>query len=236
MKWLMALSALFLLAGCGGAEEVPVDETPTEETEDNTSQGNIETDNEESENSLMLDVPYASYLKDSNPVVTMEVAGLGTMKLQLFPDVAPNSVNNMIKLIQDGYYDGLIFHRVIENFVIQGGWGELMGKEASSCTIAGEFNANGFTNDLEHDRGVLSMARTSVMDSATSQFFVMHQRTPSLDGQYAGFGGLIEGFDVLDAIATTSTAAYDQPTENIVMESVTVELNGYSPSEPDCVN
>jgi peptidyl-prolyl cis-trans isomerase B (cyclophilin B) len=158
------------------------------------------------------------------------------MKMQLFPDVAPNSVNNMIQLIEDGYYDGLIFHRVIENFVIQGGWGELMGKDPASCTIAGEFTSNGFNNDLLHDRGVLSMARTNVPDSATSQFFVMHQKTPSLDGQYAGFGGLIEGFDVLDAIATTATGFQDQPNENIVMERVTVELNGYTPSAPDCVN
>lgn len=235
MKWFLALSALLILTGCG-SDPAPAEEPPTEATDEQPTQGNVDTDLEESENSLMLDVPYSNYLKDSNPVVTMEVAGLGTMKLQLFPEVAPNSVNNMIQLIQEGYYDGLIFHRVIENFVIQGGWGELVGKAGSSCTIAGEFNANGFSNPLEHDRGVLSMARTSVMDSATSQFFVMHQKTPSLDGQYAGFGGLIEGFDVLDAIATTNTDFRDQPTENIVMERVSVELNGYTPSAPDCVN
>jgi peptidyl-prolyl cis-trans isomerase B (cyclophilin B) len=235
MKILFLIASVVFLAGCQGIEPDPA-ETPTE-TPDDSSAGEINTpDPEESENSLMIDVPYESYLKDSNPVVTMEVQGLGTMKLQLFPDVAPNSVNNMIKLVQEGYYDGLIFHRVIENFVIQGGWGELVGKPASACTIAGEFNANGFDNPLEHDRGVLSMARTSVMDSATSQFFIMHQKTASLDGQYAGFGGLIEGFDVLDAIATTATGFQDQPNENIVMEQVTVELNGYVPSEPDCVN
>jgi len=233
MKWTLLVASLFVLAGCGGDLEP--------ESSDADNQGNISehTDpptEEESENSLMIDVPYNAYLKDSNPVVTMEVAGLGTMKMQLFPDVAPNSVNNMIQLIEDGYYDGLIFHRVIENFVIQGGWGELMGKDPVSCTIAGEFNSNGFANDLLHDRGVLSMARTSVPDSATSQFFVMHQKTPSLDGQYAGFGGLIEGFDVLDAIATTATGFQDQPNENIVMERVTVALNGYTPSAPDCVN
>lgn len=173
---------------------------------------------------------YASYLSDTNPRVTMEVAGIGTMVLELFPEVAPNSVNNMIRLIQQGYYDGLVFHRVIAGFMIQGGWGADTG-----CQIAGEFSANGFNNDLKHTRGVLSMARTSVMDSATSQFFIMHQNSPHLDQQYAGFGALIEGFNVLDAIATSSTGFQDRPTTDIVMSRVTIDLRGYVPSEPVCV-
>lgn len=172
---------------------------------------------------------YASYLSDTNPRVTMEVAGLGTLVLELFPEVAPNSVNNMINLIQQGYYDGLVFHRVIEGFMIQGG-----ASSVAACQIAGEFEANGFVNDLKHTRGVLSMARTSVMNSATSQFFIMHQNSPHLDRQYAAFGGLISGFEVLDAIATTATGFQDRPNTDIVMSRVTVDLRGYVPSATVC--
>lgn len=227
MKWILAFSVLFL-TGCQSFE--PDDLDPAEEINPPVES------NDPEEEEFMTDLPYNSYLKSSNPVVTMEIAGAGTMIAQLFPDVAPNSVNNMIQLIQEGYYDGLIFHRVIEGFMIQGGWGELVGKAPVSCTIAGEFASNGFPNDLSHDRGVLSMARTAVKDSATSQFFVMHQLSPHLNGEYAGFGGLVEGFDVLDGIATTATGPGDQPTDPVVIERVTVELNGYVPSAPDCVN
>lgn len=188
------------------------------------------------EDIVLEDLSYASYLNESNPEVTIVVKNLGTMTLQLFPDVAPNSVHNMIKLIEEGFYDGLIFHRVIEGFVIQGGWASLMGKQDSSCVIEGEFAANGISNDLLHDRGVLSMARTSVMNSATSQFFIMHQKVTSLDGQYAAFGGLTSGFNVLDVIAKASRNAQDRPLTDIVIESVTVDLKGVTYPGPVCIN
>ncbi len=178
---------------------------------------------------------YENFMKPSNPIVTMEIEGKGIIEIELFPDVAPNTVNNMIKLIQDGFYDGLIFHRVIEGFMIQGGWGDLKGKTAS-CTIVGEFTSNGFQNDLLHERGVISMARTDVKDSASSQFFLIHARSPWLDGEYAGFGAMISGFEVLDAVATTPTGFRDVPTTEVVIKSVTVDLRGYVPSPPVCVN
>jgi len=174
-------------------------------------------------------VPYESYLKDTNPVVTIKVKDYGTMTLQLFPEVAPNSVRNMINLIENNYYEGLIFHRVIQGFMIQGGWGE-----ESGCAIAGEFNSNGFNNPLKHARGVFSMARTMNPNSATSQFFIMHQNSPHLDGEYAGFGAMVSGFDVLDQIATTSTGAQDRPVEDIVITSMSVDTKGISYDAPTC--
>ena len=225
-KW-MFLGVLFLSA-CGGVSE-PVE---------NGSEPPVNTEPEETNNEEIIynmDLPYSDYFNESNPLVTMVVAGKGTIVIELFPDVAPNSVNNMIALIQDGFYDGLIFHRVIQGFMIQGGWGDLKGKQAS-CTIAGEFNSNGFTNDLIHERGVISMARTNVRDSATSQFFLMHAKSPWLDGEYAAFGGMVSGFDVLDAVATTATGAQDAPLTEVVIESVRVDLRGYTPAPPVCVN
>jgi peptidyl-prolyl cis-trans isomerase B (cyclophilin B) len=188
------------------------------------------------EDIVLEDLSYASYLNESNPEVTIVVKNLGTMTLQLFPDVAPNSVRNMIKLIEEGFYDGLIFHRVIEGFMIQGGWASLMGKQDSSCVLEGEFLSNGIANPLNHDRGVLSMARTTVRNSATSQFFIMHQKVTSLDGQYAAFGGLTSGFNVLDVIASTPTNQDGRPLSNIVIESVTVDLKGVTYPGPVCIN
>lgn len=230
MKKMMIFLVLFVGA-CSGATEVAEtpDETPIVEPstpEDENNQEEIQYD---------MDLPYSQYFKESNPLVTMNVEGQGTIVIELFPDVAPNSVNNMIQLIQDGFYDGLIFHRVIEGFMIQGGWGDLKGKQAT-CTIAGEFSANGFANDLLHERGVISMARTNVRDSATSQFFLMHAKSPWLDGEYAGFGGMVSGFEVLDAIATTPTGFQDAPNTEVVIESVTVDVRGYRPAAPVCVN
>ena len=186
---------------------------------------------------IMLDeLSYASYLNESNPEVTMVIKDVGTMTMQLFPSVAPNSVNNFIKLIQEGFYDGLIFHRVIEGFVIQGGWASLVGKQDSACVIQGEFASNGIENDLAHDRGVLSYARTSVKDSATSQFFIMHANSSFLNGEYAAFGGLTSGFNVLDYIATVDRNAQDRPLSDIVIESVTIDLKGETYPDPICLN
>jgi len=232
MKKSIVLLILFL-AACGGA--TPVETADPDDSSAN--QGNLETevdpDNEEIEYNMEL--AYSAYFKATNPLVTMNVAGQGMIVIELFPDVAPNSVNNMIKLIQDGFYDGLIFHRVIPGFMIQGGWGDLKGK-TTPCTIAGEFSANGFDNKLIHDRGVISMARTNVRNSATSQFFLMHAKSPWLDGEYAAFGGMVSGFDVLDAIANTPTGAQDAPRTEVVIASVTVDLRGYTPAPPVCVN
>ena len=164
----------------------------------------------------------------TNPIIKITIKDLGTMTAELYPEKAPKTVANFIKLIEGGFFEGLIFHRVIKGFMIQGGGytEDMEHKEAEA--IKGEFKANGFMqNDLKHTRGVLSMARTSDPDSASSQFFVMHQDAPHLDAQYAGFGKLTDGFDVLDAIASTKTGSYgwymqDVPKTPIVIEKVEV--------------
>ena len=164
----------------------------------------------------------------TNPVIKINVKNFGTMTAELYPEMAPKTVANFLKLIEEGFFSGLIFHRVIKGFMIQGGGytEEMEHKETES--IKGEFKANGFMqNDLKHTRGVLSMARTSDPDSASSQFFVMHKDAPHLDAQYAGFGKLTDGFDVLDAIADTKTGSYgwymqDVPRSPIVIEKVEV--------------
>ena len=164
----------------------------------------------------------------TNPVIKINVKNYGTMTAELYPEMAPLTVANFIKLAEGGFFEGLIFHRVIRGFMIQGG-GYTAEMEQKECdSIRGEFKANGFAqNTLKHTRGVLSMARTSIPDSASSQFFVMHMDAPHLDGQYAGFGKVTDGLDVLDAIANTETTSYgwymqDVPAEAIVIESVEV--------------
>ena len=172
---------------------------------------------------------YESYRKDENPIVSLEIKGVGTMKIELFPEVAPNTVNNFVHLVQKGYFDGVGFHRIIENFMIQGGQGAPL-----SCRIAGEFASNGIANPLKHTRGVISMARTRELNSATGQFFIVHQDSPHLDGQYAAFGALLEGFNFLDQIATTETAAQDRPVSEIIINRATVDTKGIDYPEPDC--
>lgn len=140
-----------------------------------------------------------------NPIVTITMENGDVMKAELYPEIAPNTVNNFISLIKKGFYDGVCFHRIIAGFMIQGGDPEGTGMGGPGYSIKGEFNSNGFKNDLKHSKGVLSMARTQIPDSAGSQFFIMHADAPHLDGEYAAFGALIEGLDVLDNIATTDT-------------------------------
>jgi peptidyl-prolyl cis-trans isomerase B (cyclophilin B) len=173
---------------------------------------------------------YFSYLDEFNPVVHIKVEGIGTMSLQLFPDVAKNTVDNFIKYIEDGEYNGSRFHRIINDFMIQGGI-----VENTACSIVGEFSNNGITNDVSHTRGALSMARTSVMDSATSQFFIVHEDSLYLDNQYATFGGLVNGFDVLDYIATLTRTNTDVPLRDVIIESITIDYNGYVASDRTCV-
>ena len=161
-----------------------------------------------------------------NPIVTIEMENGGIIKAELYPQVAPNSVNNFISLIQKGFYDGLIFHRVIPGFMIQGGCPDGTGMGGPGYSIKGEFAQNGFANDLKHDRGVLSMARAMHPNSAGSQFFIMVEQAPHLDGQYAAFGKVIEGMDVADAIVSTQTDWNDKPKADQRMKSVTVETFG----------
>ena len=169
----------------------------------------------------------------SNPIVTIEMENGDIMKAELYPDIAPVSVNNFISLIQKNFYDGLIFHRVIRGFMIQGGDPQGTGMGGPGYSIKGEFAANGFQNDLKHTEGVLSMARSMMPDSAGSQFFIMHKNAPHLDGSYAAFGKIIEGMDVVNKIAETPTDYSDRPLEDQKIAAVTVETFGVDYPEPE---
>ena len=169
----------------------------------------------------------------SNPIVTIEMEDGGVMKAELYPEIAPNTVNNFISLVKKGFYDGVIFHRVIPGFMIQGGDPKGVGIGGPGYCIRGEFSANGFKNDLKHDRGVLSMARTMAPNSAGSQFFIMHEDSPHLDGQYAAFGKVIEGIEVVDKICSVRTDYNDKPRIPQVMKKVTVETFGVDYPAPE---
>ena len=169
----------------------------------------------------------------SNPIVTIEMENGDVMKAELYPEIAPNTVNNFVSLCKKGFYDGVIFHRVIFGFMIQGGDPQGKGIGGPGYSIRGEFTANGFKNDLKHSRGVLSMARTMAPNSAGSQFFIMHEDSPHLDGQYAAFGKITEGLDVVDKIANTRTDYNDRPRIPQVMKKVTVETFGVEYPEPE---
>ena len=168
----------------------------------------------------------------SNPVVTIKMTDGGVIKAELYPEIAPNSVNNFISLINKGFYNGLIFHRVIPGFMIQGGCPNGNGMGGPGYCIPGEFSANGFKNDLHHARGVLSMARAQDPDSAGSQFFIMHDDAAYLDGQYAAFGKVIEGMDVVDKIANTKTGWSDKPLTPQVINKMTVDTQGVDYPQP----
>lgn len=168
-----------------------------------------------------------------NPIVTFEMQNGGVIKAELYPEIAPNTVSNFISLINKGYYNGLIFHRVINGFMIQGGCPDGTGMGGPGYQIRGEFSMNGVKNDLNHDKGVLSMARAMNPNSAGSQFFIMHEKSPHLDGQYAAFGKVIEGQDVVDTIATVRTSRGDRPVEDQVMAKVSVDTFGETYSEPE---
>ena len=194
------------------ATEVPTTEAPTKEPEKTEEDTNV----------------------NNNPIVTITMKDGGVMKLELYPDVAPNTVKNFISLANAGFYDGLIFHRIIAGFMIQGGGYNAVGYPVETgYSIKGEFASNGFRNDLKHTRGVISMARTSVPDSAGAQFFIMHDDAPHLDGEYAAFGMLLEGFEVLDSIATTQTGYNDVPLVFPVIDTIRVETFGVDYGEPE---
>ena len=167
-----------------------------------------------------------------NPVVTFTMKNGDVFKAELYPEIAPQSVNNFISLIKKDFYNGLIFHRVIRGFMIQGGDPQGTGMGGPGYCIEGEFASNGFRNDLKHDEGVLSMARSMFPDSAGSQFFIMHKKSPHLDGDYAAFGKIIEGMDIINKIAETKTDRYDRPVEEQVMDTVTVDCFGVEYPEP----
>ena len=158
----------------------------------------------------------------NNMNIQIEMENGGIIKAELYPDVAPITVENFVKLINENFFDGLVFHRVIEGFMIQGGGFDAVGNHKEADSIKGEFDANGVKNDLKHDRGVLSMARTMFPNSASSQFFIMHQKAPHLDGQYAAFGKVTDGMDVVDEIATCQTAPDDSPIVPQVIKTITI--------------
>ena len=168
----------------------------------------------------------------NNPIVTIEMQDGGIITCELYPDIAPQSVYNFISLANAGFYDGLIFHRVIPGFMIQGGCPDGNGMGGPGYSIKGEFSNNGFTNDLKHTPGVLSMARAMDPDSAGSQFFIMHETSPHLDGSYAAFGKVINGLDVINTIADVRTDWNDRPMEDQMIKSVTVDTFGVEYDEP----
>ena len=168
-----------------------------------------------------------------NPLVTIEMEDGGKMVAELYPDVAPNTVNNFISLVKKGFYDGLIFHRVISGFMIQGGCPDGTGMGGPGYSIKGEFAQNGFNNSLKHEAGVLSMARAMHPDSAGSQFFIMHKAAPHLDGAYAAFGKITEGMDIVNKIAETDTDYSDRPLDEQKMKKVTVDTMGTEYPEPE---
>ncbi len=171
-------------------------------------------------------------MENKNPIITFEINNGKKIVAELYPNVAPNTVNNFISLVSKGFYDGICFHRVIAGFMIQGGDPLGNGTGGPNYSIKGEFSSNGFKNELKHTRGVLSMARAMNPNSAGSQFFIMHEDAPYLDGQYAGFGKVIEGIEVVDEIANTKTDYSDRPYDDVIMSKVTVETFGITYDEP----
>lgn len=168
-----------------------------------------------------------------NPIVTFEMENGAIIKAELYPECAPNTVKNFVSLINKGFYDGKIFHRVIKGFMLQGGCPQGTGTGGPGYSIKGEFSKNGFNNELKHDRGVLSMARSAMPNSAGSQFFVMHAKAPHLDGSYAAFGKVTEGLDIVDTIADTQTDMRDKPLKDQKIKKVTVDTFGEEYSEPE---
>ncbi|NLL78524.1 MAG: peptidylprolyl isomerase [Clostridiales bacterium] len=168
-----------------------------------------------------------------NPIITIEMENGDKIKAELYPEIAPNTVNNFLSLVNKGYYNGLIFHRVIRGFMIQGGCPDGNGMGGPGYSIKGEFASNGFANSLKHTEGVLSMARSMMPNSAGSQFFIMHKNAPHLDGEYAAFGKVIEGMEAVNAIAETATDYSDRPLQDQKIKSMTAETFGVDYPEPE---
>lgn len=202
----LSLVLPLLLSGCGTTKSEP-------SNEENTTQAKVIS-------------------PDDYPIVTITMEDNSTITLELYPDKAPNTVNNFVSLVNKGFYDGLIFHRIIPDFMIQGGDPNGNGTGGPGYSIKGEFSENGFENDLKHERGVISMARSQLPDSAGSQFFIMVADAPHLDGEYAPFGKVIEGMDVVDKIVSSKRDKNDKPVEEIKMKQVTVDTKGIDYEEP----
>lgn len=205
-KFLVIIACLTLIAGCAPEKEVE----PTEDVQ--PTEAAVHKDAAENSTEGIEEIVQA--------VIKMESGD--TIKLELYPDIAPITVENFKKLCNEGFYDGLTFHRIISGFMIQGGCPRGNGTGGPGYQIKGEFLANGVVNNLKHTRGVISMARSQAYDSAGSQFFIMHEEAPWLDGQYAAFGKVTEGMDVVDKIASVDTDYNDAPLEKVVIESITI--------------
>jgi peptidyl-prolyl cis-trans isomerase B (cyclophilin B) len=212
---LITILLIFLLAACNNDaqpdEEQNEDANTPDETEEQTDYPN--------------DV-------EENPIVTIEVEDKEPIVIELYPEIAPNTVANFVSLVEQGFYDGLIFHRVIPGFMIQGGDPDGVGTGGPGYSIAGEFSSNGFENTLAHEAGVLSMARSQAPDSAGSQFFLMTEHSPHLDGDYAGFGQVIEGMETVEEIVSTERDGSDKPYEDQVMTKVEIDTKNYDYPEP----
>ena len=220
---LFAVSLVIVLSACGTkTQSNKTAETNSFKT-NTEKQEMIDKTTNETQEATGVNYPF-EIITTKDPIkASIEVENYGTIELELYPEVAPISVSNFMYLANKGYYDGLIFHRVIEGFMIQGGCPEGTGMGGPSHQIKGEFLANGVVNELKHTKGVISMARSQMPNSAGSQFFIMHEDAPHLDGQYAAFGKVVKGQDIVDKIATTETDYSDRPTTDIVMKSVKVE-------------
>lgn len=234
LSMLLLLSILLILAGCGvdrksqdGSGAAGGGSTPTAETVTPSPEPTVEPTPEEEGPELLG--------SDQHPEVTLEISNGKTIVIELYPEVAPNSVSNFVSLVKQGFYDGLIFHRVIPGFMIQGGDPEGTGMGGPGYSIAGEFNSNGFENKLKHTRGVLSMARSGDPNSAGSQFFIMVEDAPHLDGEYAAFGQVIEGIETADEIVNQQADAGNKPLEPLSITKATVDIKGLDIKEPEKV-
>lgn len=226
LSLLLCLSMGFFFAGCS---------TTTKENKDNSST-NVNKASENSTSDMDKVAISEKGPNDKNPVATIQMENGKTIKIELFPDIAPNTVRNFLSLSTKGFYNGLTFHRVIPGFMIQGGDPKGNGTGGPDYNIFGEFNSNGFNNPLKHTRGVISMARSKNKNSAGSQFFIMHEDYPSLDGEYAAFGNVIEGLDVVDEIATVEKGANDKPVNDVKIKTITVETFGVNYKEVEKYN
>ncbi len=224
---LLALILMMSLALVGCPDNtINTTTSNTENTQTSSDNENPTTPSDTQNNNDLTDATEQLDINDL-PIVTLTIKDMGTIEIVLLPKVAPNTVNNFIELVRDGFYDGLIFHRVIKDFMIQGGDPTGSGMGGPGYSIKGEFTSNDFDNPISHTAGVISMARSNHPDSAGSQFFIVHKDSEFLDGQYAAFGIVIEGMEVVNAIAEVKTDASDRPESEVVIESATVELNNY---------
>jgi peptidyl-prolyl cis-trans isomerase B (cyclophilin B) len=218
---ILVISMIAVFASCGNTEKAT------------TTEGEPAASETEAPKTDKFAIKGGEFKVEKNPVVTITMENGGVITAELYPDVAPQSVFNFISLASQGFYDGLIFHRVIPGFMIQGGDPNGTGMGGPGYSIVGEFAANGFENNLSHERGVLSMARSQAYDSAGSQFFIMVEEADYLDGQYAAFGKVTSGMEVADAIVSTDRDSSDRPLEDQVIKSITVETFGEEYPEPD---